>query len=108
MRALAIYQAMAKLSEEPEWQWPVVYQAGLCFERLRFPDRAIEAYNFILDENKKIQEAGKSTGEDLTQLCQMAEWRIEHVGWQQTTEGQLNALLGARAPADDVKVTETP
>jgi lipopolysaccharide biosynthesis regulator YciM len=94
LRALTIYQAMAKLSDDPEWRWPVIYQVGLCFERLGLPDRATEAYQFIQDENKKAQASSKPIGDDLTQLAQMAEWRSGHVQWQQTTSAQLRDLLG--------------
>ena len=114
LRALTIYQAMAKLSNNPDWQWPVIYQVALCFERLRLPDRAAEAYHYIMDESKKAQEAGKPMDEDLTELTHMADWRSQHLEWQQGAEAQLNDLLGARAPADDPdpavdqKVTQTP
>lgn len=117
LRALTIYQAMAKLSNDPDWQWPVIYQVALCFERLRLPDRAAEAYHYIMDQSKKAQEAGKPMDEDLTELTHMADWRSQHLEWQQGAEAQLNDLLGARAPADDPdttppatdqKVTQTP
>jgi tetratricopeptide (TPR) repeat protein len=116
LHALTLYQAMAKLSDDPDWQWPVLYQAGLCFERLGLPDRAAEAYHYILDESKKAQTAGKSLDQDLTELTHMADWRSQHLEWQEGTEAQLNDLLGPRAPADDdtpipalePKVTQTP
>jgi tetratricopeptide (TPR) repeat protein len=105
LHALNLYQAMAKLSDDPDWQWPVIYQVGLCFERLRLPDRAAEAYHFILDEAKKFQSAGRPLDEDLTELDHMADWRSQHLEWQEGTEAQLNDLLGVRAPADDLNVT---
>src|SRR5690606_38282313 len=51
MSALTIYQKLATLSKDPDWQWPVIYQMGLCFERLRLARRAAEAYKFIIDES---------------------------------------------------------
>jgi len=108
VRALTLYQAMAKLSDDPAWQWPVIYQVGLCFERLRLPDRAAEAYHFILDEARKLQTAGKPLDEDLTELNHMADWRSQHLEWQQGAEAQLNDLLGNRAPADDLSPVVTP
>ena len=45
--ALTIYQTLARLNEDADWQWPVIYQMGLCFERLRLTSRAAEAYKFI-------------------------------------------------------------
>jgi tetratricopeptide (TPR) repeat protein len=114
MRALTIYQAMAKLNNDPQWQWPVIYQIGLCFERLRAPDRAAEAYHFIIDENKKAQTTGTAVTQDLVELASMADWRAQHLDWQETTITQLDDLLGQRAPADDSKnpgdmaVTQAP
>ncbi len=92
--ALTIYQSLARLNNDPEWQWPVVYQMALCFERMRLPPRAIEAYKFIVDESKKPERAGKLTPA-LTSLSEMARWHIDQLNWQQTTESQLQSLLGA-------------
>lgn len=100
--ALTIYQTLARLSEEPEWQWPVIYQMGLCFERLRLVARAAEAYKFIIDESQKPAHAGKPLPESSTSLVQMARWRGEQLAWQHTTETQFTHLLGeplAPAPA---------
>jgi tetratricopeptide (TPR) repeat protein len=108
LRALTLYQAMAKLSDDPSWQWPVLYQVGLCFERLRLPDRAAEAYHYIQDEAKKQLAAGKTLDQDLTELAHMADWRSQHLEWQQGAEAQLSDLLGARAPADDPAAASTP
>lgn len=108
LRALSIYQALAKLDNDPGWQWPVIYQMGLCFERLRLPDRAREAYNYIVAERKKMETAGTPIGADLTETKEMAEWRSEHLDWQQTTKTQLEDLLGPKTLPEDVKVTALP
>jgi len=92
--ALTIYQTLARLSEDPEWQWPVVYQMGLCFERLRLVGRAAEAYKFIIDESQKPARAEKPPPESTANLVQMARWRGEQLAWQHTTETQLAHLLG--------------
>lgn len=94
IKALSIYQTLAKLDNNPEWQLPVVYQIGLCFERLRFPPRAIEAYKFILDGCKKVA-AKNPLPENLDTLNQMAKWRADQVSWIQDTDAQLQNLLGA-------------
>src|SRR6185312_11741196 len=49
LNAQAIYASLASLSEDPAWRLPVVYQIGLCHERLGSPDRAHLAYQSILD-----------------------------------------------------------
>ena len=99
--ALTIYQTLAKLGEDAEWQWPVIYQMGLCFERLRLVSRAAESYKYIIDQSKKAQPAGGALSENLASLLQMAQWRGEQLAWQYTTETQLQHLLGEpqQAPA---------
>ena len=108
LSALTIYQTLAKLGEEPEWQWPVIYQMGLCFERLRLVSRAGESYKYIIDQAKKAETDGGKLSENLTNLLQMAQWRGEQLSWQYTTETTLQRLLGEpqtlpAAPAESVK-----
>lgn len=93
--ALAIYQTLAQLSDDPEWQWPVIYQMGLCFERLQLAGRAAEAYKFIIDESQKPQRSAKAKPpESAADLVQMARWRGEQIAWRHTTEATLEHLLG--------------
>ena len=94
LSALTIYQTLAKLGEEPEWQWPVIYQMGLCFERLRLVSRAAEAYKYIIDQAKSVATEAAPLSEQLASLLQMAQWRGEQLAWQYTTEAQLLHLLG--------------
>ncbi len=94
LSALTIYQTLAKLNDDPDWQWPVIYQMGLCFERLRLVTRAAEAYKFILDEAAKPERAAQKLSEPVTNLVQMARWRGEQLAWQSTTETKLQRLLG--------------
>lgn len=99
VKALTIYQALAKLNNSPDWQLPVVYQIGLCFERLRLLPRSLEAYHFILDECKKQESTGLSSS--LATLRGMAQWRSDQVAWMQNTDVQLQSLLGSKdIPAD--------
>ena len=94
LSALTIYQTLAKLGEEPEWQWPVIYQMGLTFERLRLVSRAGEAYKYIIDQSKKAEGENTKLSENLANLLQMAQWRGEQLAWHYTAESQLQRLLG--------------
>lgn len=107
IKALTIYQALAKLDNTPGWQLPVVYQLGLCFERLRLPPRAQEAYHFILDECKKMQTDGAPLPSDIETLRQMAQWHSDQVAWMQGADTQLQSLIhGKELPAEsEVKAT---
>ena len=108
LSALTIYQTLAKLGEEPDWQWPVIYQMGLCFERLRLVSRAGESYKYIIDQAKKTESEGGKLSEQGTNLLQMAQWRGEQLAWQYSAETRLQRLLGepqapSAAPAESVK-----
>ena len=105
-RALSIYQALAKLNNSPDWLWPVIYQMGLCFEELKLPDRANEAYKFITDESKKGKNSTPT--ESLTQVVKMATWRSGQLAWQQQTEQRLQELLGGPDPPEATQVSATP
>ncbi len=89
--ALKIYQAMAPLSNDPEWQWPVVYQIGLCFERLGMYPKAEEAYGMLSEDGMEVAE-GFEPNETLVALKDMAGWRLQHVKWADHTRRQLNEL----------------
>lgn len=94
LNALTIYQSLAKLSDEPDWQWPVIYQLGLCFERLRLPPRAAEAYKYLVDESKKPGREPEKLSEGVRGLPEMARWRGEQLAWRSDTESRLEHLLG--------------
>jgi tetratricopeptide (TPR) repeat protein len=90
--ALVIYQNLANLSPEPSWRLPVVYQIGLCSERLRMFDRAKECYETIVD-NAKPSTADGSRRQELVDLFEMADWRLKHLVWEQATDHQLTAIF---------------
>ena len=107
VKALTIYQALAKLDTAPEWQLPVVYQIGLCFERLRLLNRSLEAYRFITEECKKSQTGGIQLPSSVETLREMAQWRSDQVAWMQTTDLQLQGLLGEKAKDPGLPLPET-
>ncbi|BET66035.1 hypothetical protein ASA1KI_09530 [Opitutales bacterium ASA1] len=78
--ALAIYQALARASEDPSWRWPAVYQIGLCFERLNLPERAIEAYKVIVAPAGE-GDVPEHLPESLRAVREMAQWRLRHLDW---------------------------
>ncbi len=94
LNAVTIYQSLAALSENPEWRWPVVYQLGLCFERLRLEPRARQSYQYILEEAEKPEIRGKKLPETLVSLLGMAKWRIEQLSWETEINNAIRVLAG--------------
>jgi tetratricopeptide (TPR) repeat protein len=92
--ALAMYQAMLPLGSEPEWCWPVMYQAGLCYEHLALMDKAKQSYNQIIDWPDK---AGARTdalkNASLAETYDMAKWRLKNIDWRSDTGEKLENLL---------------
>ncbi|MGH8017970.1 MAG: tetratricopeptide repeat protein [Opitutaceae bacterium] len=91
MGALSIYQELAKSSDEPAWQWPAVYQIGLCFERLNLPERAVEAYQVIVARGAEAAPEERMP-EALSAVQSMAKWRLEHLDWVEGFEKGLQVL----------------
>lgn len=87
--ALKIYQTLAALDPRPEWRLPLVYQIGLCFERLAALESAVIAY-------REVVAAGGSTTSPagpLADLARMAAWRIRHLDWQVRTTREWQQLI---------------
>jgi tetratricopeptide (TPR) repeat protein len=89
--ALRIYQGLVGLSEDPAWQLPVIYQMGLCFEKLGRYERAQESYTYVLEDLAQLSDAQLSRA--LRQLQESATWRTQVVEWRQTAESDASALL---------------
>ncbi len=87
LNAHGIYAGLAELSLEPSWRLPILYQMGLCHERLGNTDRAIATYRTIVDAGK----AGSLP--ELSELVVMTKWRLEHLDWQNQTSHDVAALF---------------
>lgn len=104
-RAISVYQTLAKLSTSPDWLWPVIYQMGLCFERLELPERAGEAYSFITQEAKESKFGSLGA---LEQIVEMAGWRKTQLDWKGQTKTKLEALLGGPDIPEETQTSLTP
>jgi tetratricopeptide (TPR) repeat protein len=91
--ALQIYQAMARLSSDPAWLWPSLYQMGLCFERLRLTTKAVDAYNLIQTGADAMQKNGVVMPQQLKDLLDQVKWRKDHLNWQEDTQDQIQKFL---------------
>ena len=94
VNAVTVYQALAALETAPEWRWSVVYQMGLCFERLRQEPRAMECYKYIVEENGKPEFRWKKMPQSVGNLVKMAAWRVDQLSWDSTVRGQLRSTAG--------------
>jgi tetratricopeptide (TPR) repeat protein len=94
VNAVTIYQALAAIEESPEWRWPVVYQMGLCFERLRIDPRAAECYKYIVEESKRPEFRWRKMPQSVANLVEMAAWRVEQLAWDSDVHSKLRAVAG--------------
>ncbi len=118
LHALTVYQTLAEINDSAEWRLPAVYQIGLCFERLRHPERALEAYRYIIDASaaKPVKTTVEKTaakgspaaaqgglsdlGFNLGAVREMAQWRSEHLLWMQKAEAKVAPLLGKKSKVE--------
>ncbi|MFT3868646.1 MAG: tetratricopeptide repeat protein [Nibricoccus sp.] len=90
--ALIIYQNLSNLSPEPSWRLPVLYQIGLCNERLHLMDRARECYDTIIEATRNASKESPRR-QELIDLFDMAESRLLHLFWMQNTERKLTVIF---------------
>jgi len=94
VNALVVYQTLAELSTEAGWKLPIVYQIGMCHERLGQLDKARQSYQSILAE-VKTAKSSEEAPMDFADLSRMATWRLSQIAWQQKTEQSLHQLMPA-------------
>ena len=83
LNALQIYLSLVQLDGSPSWQFPVLYQIGLVYERLDQPQKASETYKRIQDGSKDLKPETLSPG--LKAVVEMAQWRRDRIQWERTT-----------------------
>ncbi len=105
--AMAIYQSLVNLGAEPSWRLPATYQLGLCHERLRMFDRARECYQTIID-NVNASKRDGSARPELADIAEMANWRLQHLSWQETNDKQLSALFPPPSPRAPLALSSPP
>jgi len=94
--ALAIYQGLAALSDDPAWKLPTLYQVGVCCERLRAFDRARLAYQAVVDGAKATTD-----NPELNELAKMAAWRVENMSWNEQMGKQLTLISPPTPPVSE-------
>ena len=90
--ALTIYQTLAELRTAPDWRWPALYQVGLCYERLRQPERAAASYRDIIDESAAAQKTGTAAPKSAGEVRDMAEWRLGQIDWTGNIEKAVHSF----------------
>ncbi len=96
LNSLGIYQAMVPLNPGPAWQWPVLYQIGLCFEHLRMYPKAREAYAVIIEGDDAQKPQGPPAKEPLTSNLiatqESAKWRLQQMEWALNMDESIRKL----------------
>jgi tetratricopeptide (TPR) repeat protein len=100
VKALDVYESLAKLDPSPAWQIPVKYQVGITYEHLMQPEKAVATYNEILTHEVDV---GTNTTPGLTAVFDMSRWRVNFLTWQQKAENVAHAM----APAVSISDTRT-
>jgi tetratricopeptide (TPR) repeat protein len=90
LMALRLYQGMVGLKESAAWQLPIIYQIGLCFEKLNMLDRAEQSYAYLLDQVKGLP--GEDRDRHLQELADNAGWRLDVLQWRENLKGSIRDL----------------
>ncbi len=94
--ALTIYQSLVPLNDSYTWQWPVLYQIGLCFERLRMYQKAADAYSVVVNGDDSQTHAHPPAKEPLTPYLiatqESARWHLKQMEWALHMEESIKTL----------------
>jgi TolA-binding protein len=90
--ALLLYRAMAAHEPEPAWRAPLLYQIGLCLERLDQAAEARAAYDEL------VSLIGPEPAPAKADLLRMARWRAEQLEWAARVHQGLRDLARPDAP----------
>ena len=96
--ALKIYQSMVRLRNDPEWQWPVLYKMGICFEKLQMPPKALTAYEMIVS-GESWKGIDYDVTENLQYIREMSQWRKENLEWNQSIDRSVYSNNATKKPA---------
>jgi tetratricopeptide (TPR) repeat protein len=107
VNALTIYNYLSALSQDPAWRLPILYQVGLCYDRLFLVDRARAAYQEILDAAARLP-ASPAAPASIGELTQMAKWRMTQLGWRDEINHRLTTLLAPGVTQPDPAPATTP
>lgn len=89
--ALRIYQGMVGLSDQVDWRLPIIYQIGLCFEKLGMLDRARESFAYLIQEVEKRE--AEAVPDYLVRLAETASWRQDLLSWRGEISADLRELV---------------
>ncbi len=83
VKALEVYQTLAKLDPALPWQLPVRYQVAITYEKLLQPEEAIAAYRFITNAAPNL---GTNRSPGLQSVVDMSRWRLNFLEWQKRAQ----------------------
>ena len=84
VKALEVYQTLAKLDPSLPWQLPVRYQVAITYEKLLQPEEAMVNYRVITDA---VPQLGTNLSPGLKSVVEMSRWRLNFLEWQTRAEG---------------------
>ncbi len=100
--ALLLYRAMALHEDRAAGRAPLLYQIGLCLERLKQPLEARAAYDEL------VALLGPSPEPAKADLLRMARWRAEQIDWAARVGKSLRELEHPAPPSPPSASTATP
>jgi tetratricopeptide (TPR) repeat protein len=83
VHALDIYLALIALNPAVAWQVPLQYEAGLVYERLQQPPKALACYDAILARERDLDP---KTSPGLQEIIAMTKWRKNFLAWKTKAE----------------------
>ena len=79
IEAVKLYQALVDMNKSPDWQWPILCQIGLCYERLGLSIKSKAAYELIAEATDQWNDIAIQWTEDLRNYQLQAQWHLDQI-----------------------------
>lgn len=79
VEAIKLYQVLVDMNKTPDWQWPILCQMGLCYERLGLSIKSKAAYELMANATETWNDVPIVWTEDLRNYQLQAKWHLEQI-----------------------------
>ncbi len=91
--ALKIYQVLVTLETEADWQWPILHQIALCYERLGLTLKSKAAYQLMVDAKDSWEGKPLVLTSALQAYQTQAQWHLEQLAYYEKLKNNVEGLL---------------
>lgn len=84
---------LVTLETEADWQWPILHQIALCYERLGLMLKSKAAYQLMVDAKDSWEGKPLVLTSALQAYQTQAQWHLEQLAYYEKLKNNVEGLL---------------